>query len=96
MKLDKELINRIAFNARIKLEDEEAEELIPQLQEILNTFSQIKNVDTTNTEPSFHPIKIKPFMREDVVGKSLTQTEALKNTEHKKDGYFKGPKALSP
>jgi len=33
-------------------------------------------------------------MREDKEAKCLPQDEALSLTEHKKDGYFKGPKAL--
>lgn len=94
MKLDKELIKRIAFNARLTLTEKEMDELLPQLQEILKVFSQIKEVETTSTEPSFHPIEIKAFMRKDVVGKCSTQTDALKNTEHKTEGYFKGPKAI--
>ncbi len=94
MKIDKELVKRIAFNARLTLTEQEMDEILPQLQEILKTFSQIKEADTTNTEPSFHSIEIKAFMRKDATGKCLTQTDALKNAGHKTEGYFKGPRAI--
>ena len=94
MKIDKELILKVAKNARLKLTGNEIEEFLPQLKDILDNFEKIKNVDTKNVKEIFHPIEIKNNFREDAVEKSLTQEEALSNTKHKKDGYFKGPKAL--
>ena len=60
----------------------------------MDNFSTIDKCDTKNTKPSFQPIEIKNQVREDLVEDSLTQEEALANTEHKKDGYFKGPRAV--
>ena len=94
MKVDKELILKVAKNARLKLTGNEIEEFLPQLKDILDNFEKIKNVDTKNVKEIFHPIEIKNNFREDIVEKRLTQEEALLNTKHKKDGYFKGPKAL--
>lgn len=94
MKVDKELIKRVANNARLNLTDKEIDEFIPQLKDILDVFSKISEVDTKNVKESFHPVEIKNNVREDKVEKSLTQEEALRNTVHKKDGYFKGPKAI--
>jgi len=37
---------------------------------------------------------MKNVLREDKEEKCLSQKEALSLTEHKKDGYFKGPKAV--
>lgn len=94
MKVDKELILKVAKNARLKLTGNEIEEFLPQLKDILDNFEKIKNVDTSNVKEIFHPIEIKNNFRKDIVEKSLTQDEALSNTKHKKDGYFKGPKAI--
>ena len=94
MKVDKELILKVARNARLNLTEKEIEEFLPQLKDILDNFEKIKNVDTKDVKEIFHPIEIKNNFREDVVEKSLSQDEALSNTKHKKDGYFKGPKAL--
>ena len=94
MKIDKELIKRVSNNARLNLTEKEIEEFIPQFKDILNVFSKISEVNTDNVKVSIHPIEIKNSMREDIPEKSITQEDALKNTKHKKDGYFKGPAAV--
>ena len=94
MEVDKQLILRVAANARLKLTDEEVKRFIPELKDILETFSKLNEVDTKNVKPSFHPIPLKNVFREDSVEPSFGQEKALKNAEHKKDGYFKGPRAV--
>jgi len=94
MNINKELILNVAKNARLDLTEKEVEEFLPQLKDVLNLFSEIEKAPTQNVEPSFQPIEIKNIFREDKIEKSLTQEEALSNTKHKKDGFFKGPKTL--
>lgn len=94
MKVDESLIRKVAENARLELSEAEIKEFIPQLKEILDAFSKLDEVDTKDTKPSFQPVEIKNAVREDKVGKCLSQEEALKNAVHKKDGYFKGPRAV--
>ena len=94
MEVDKQLILRVAANARLKLTDEEVKRFIPELKDILETFAKLKEVDTKNVKPSFHPVPIKNVLRDDIVEPSFGQEKALRNSEHKKDGYFKGPRAV--
>lgn len=94
MKVDKELIKRVADNAKLSLTDKEINEFVAQLKDVLEHFSKIAEVDTGGIEQSIQPVGLKNVLREDRIEKSLSQEEALANTEHKKDGYFKGPKAI--
>jgi len=94
MKIDKELIEHVASVARLNLTKKEIDEFIPELKEVLEAFSKLKEVKTDNVEPSFQPVELKNMMREDKVEDSLSQEEALSNTKNKKDGYFKGPRAV--
>tara|TARA_Y100000310_G_scaffold216625_1_gene217700 strand:- start:1216 stop:1500 length:285 start_codon:yes stop_codon:yes gene_type:complete len=94
MQVNKELIKHVAEVARLNLTEKEIKEFQPQLKEILTSFSEIDKVNTNNTKPSFQPVEIKNILREDKSKGSLTQEEALSNTQHKKDGYFKGPKVV--
>ena len=94
MRIDKALIEHIAELARLKLTEKEIEKFLPQLKEILETFSKLDEVNTENTKPSFQPVELKNMAREDKIKDCLTQEEALTNAKDKKDGYFKGPKAL--
>lgn len=94
MQVDENLIKKIASLAKIKLSEEEVKEFIPQFNEILEYFSKLNEVDVKNIAPRFQPIEIKNAVREDKREKCLTQEEALKNTQHKKNGYFKGPRII--
>ena len=91
-KVNKELLLEVAKNARLKLSEEEIEKFLPQFKEVLDSFSKLDEIDVSKEEPSFQPILVKNVFREDVVKESVSQETALKNTLHKKDGYFKGPK----
>ena len=67
MKIDKELIENISKNARLKLSDKEAEKFSNELKDVLEAFSKLKEVNTDKVEPAFHPIKIVNVVREDNV-----------------------------
>jgi len=94
MKVDKELIRNVAALARLKLTSEEEEKFVEDFKEILKSFSVLDELDTKGFEGAFHPIELKNRIRDDLVEESLSQEEALSNTKHKKDGYFKGPRAI--
>ena len=94
MRIDNQIIEKVAQNARLKLTKNEIEEITPQLSEILQAFSKLDELDTENVNPSFQPIKLKNVLREDKEKQSLTQEEILSNTKHKKDGFFKCPKVI--
>ncbi len=92
--INRELIKHVSSLARLKLTDKELEKFVPELKEIINTFSQLNEVNVENVEPSFQPVELKNSLRDDIVEKSFTNEEALSNAEHKKEGYFKGPSAI--
>ena len=94
MEVDRKLLEHVAEVARIKLNEEEIKKFLPQLEEALEFFSKLKEVDTDNVKPSFQPVEIKNAMREDIEKESLSQDNALSLAEHKKNGYFKGPRAM--
>lgn len=92
--IDKETVKKVAFLARLELSEEEIEKFAKELEEIEKAFSKIREVDTENVEPSLHPIELKNALREDTPKESLPQEIALKNAEHKEQGYFKGPRIV--
>lgn len=94
IKIDKELLLKVAANARLNLTEAEVKKFLPQMQGILGAFSKLDELDVSKEEPSFQPLPLKNVFRDDKAGKCLTQEEALSNTRHKKDGYFKGPRVV--
>ena len=93
-KIDAELLARVSKNARIFLMESESRKFLKEMQEILNAFSKIDEVNVEKTKPSFQPVELKNVMRDDSARKCLTQEEALSNTKHKEKGYFKGPRVV--
>ncbi|MBU5688301.1 MAG: Asp-tRNA(Asn)/Glu-tRNA(Gln) amidotransferase subunit GatC [Candidatus Aenigmarchaeota archaeon] len=91
-KIDEKLVNHICAAAKLELTEDEKKKYLKQLEEILQVFKEIDEVDTSSVEPSFHPIKIKNNWREDEEKKY--EWDPLGNTRHKEDGYFKGPKIV--
>ncbi len=96
VRVDKELLLKVASNARLNLTEAEVKKFLPQMQDILGAFSKLDELDVSKEEPSFQPLPLKNVFREDKAeaGKCLSQEEALSNTIHKKDGYFKGPRVV--
>lgn len=94
MEINKELILKVAKNSRLELTEKEIKEFLPQLKQILEAFSKIKEVKTDNIKPSFQPIELKNIYREDKVEACLPQEYALKNTRHKRNNFFIGPKTF--
>ncbi len=93
-KVSKELLLRVAANARLSLTEREMDKFLPQLQDVLKSFSKLDELDVEGEEPSFQPVAKKNVFREDKAGKCITNKEALANTTHKKGGYFKGPRVV--
>lgn len=94
MEVDENLIKHVAEVARLELTQKEIDTFLPQLKEILGAFSELDTINTDGVSPSFQPIMLKDAMREDKEGSCLSQEDALAQTVHKADGYFKGPKVV--
>ena len=94
IEITKELIEHVAEVARLNLTSKEIEKFSKELKEIIDVFSKLDKVDTKGIEASMQPVELKNILREDKEKKPFTQEEALSLTEHKRDGYFKGPRAV--
>ena len=94
MEINEEVVMKVAKVARLNLSSAEIEKFTPQLKEILDSFSLLNEVDTKDTKMSIQPIPLKNALREDIPKECISVEDALKNTENKKDNYFKGPRAI--
>ena len=93
--ISKNTLEYLSKLALLNLKEEEKSKLVEQLSEILVYFNKLNDLDTENIQPMTHPIEgLQNVFREDIPKKSLSNEEALKNAEHKKEGFFKAPKIL--
>lgn len=91
--VDAEEVEKVAENARIKIDEEEAEEFAEDFEEILDMFETLDEIDTEDVEPAFHPVETESKSREDEEEETLEKEEVFRNTGNEEDGYFKGPSA---
>ncbi|MBT6519429.1 Asp-tRNA(Asn)/Glu-tRNA(Gln) amidotransferase subunit GatC [Candidatus Woesearchaeota archaeon] len=94
MNIDPNLIKKIASVSRLNLTDKETEKFTSDLQNILDAFKKLDEVDVSNIPTAIHPIDVKNITRDDIPKKCLSNEEALENTTLKKDGFFKGPRSV--
>ena len=88
-------INYVSKLALLDISEEEKENLSNQLNSILTYFKKLNDLDTENIKPTRHPIEgLNNIFREDKPWEGLSIEEALSNSKHKKDGYFKAPRIL--
>lgn len=87
MKITIEEVRHIAYLARLKLDAEEEDSMVGELDSILEYVDKLNELSTEFVEPLHHPIERVNVFREDEYGKPLTQEEALANAP-KTDGTF--------
>ena len=87
-------VDAVARLARLALEPEERERLLQQLNDILNAFGRLRELDTEGVEPTSHVVPLQNVMREDRVRPSLPREEVLRNAPRAERGYFQVPRIV--
>jgi len=92
-KVSLEMVRHVASVARLDLTEAEVKKFQKDLNDILSAFRELDKAKPP-AEASFQPIPVRDVTREDDIEKGLSQEEALENTKHKQDGYFRGPRVV--
>lgn len=67
MALNKEDIEKVAYLARIEINDQQAEQTMHKLAGILDLIADMQSVDTTGITPMAHAQDLHQRLRDDVV-----------------------------
>lgn len=94
MKIDKELVDKIAHLARLEFPDEQKIKIEQDLNRILSFMESLNEVDTSTVAPLVYMSEEKNVFRKDEVSKEITHEEALKNAPKKDSDYFRVPKVI--
>ena len=94
MKISEQDIKTVASLSRLRIRDEEAEDVLFQLNKILTYVENLQSLDTSNIEPTTNALPMQNVFRDDKVKPSLDRELALSNAPLKDDGYFKVPRVL--
>ncbi len=88
-------VQRLGLLARTAISDDQAAELAPQLESILDYVAKLSSVDTTDTEITTQVTGLVDVWREDEVKSSkLSREELLQNAPSTQDGYIKVRRVL--
>lgn len=87
--LTRKEVEHVARLAQLGLSDEEIEKFRQQLNTILESISQLQELNIEKIEPLSQTTGLKNVFRADTVKPSLTQAQALANAKESRNGYFK-------
>ena len=87
-------LSRVVRLARIELTLEEQRRISPQLAEVLRYVEKLKELNVEGVEPTAHAVPLENVLREDELGFSLSQEEALSNAPKTANGLFVVPKIV--
>ncbi|MFH1381017.1 MAG: Asp-tRNA(Asn)/Glu-tRNA(Gln) amidotransferase subunit GatC [Candidatus Omnitrophota bacterium] len=94
--IDSAIVKRVAELARLKLSDKELALYSGQLADIITYIGKLNEVETSGVSPTCHPLdSLKNVFRKDVVKKSLSADDALRNAPSSADGFFRVPKIIN-
>jgi len=95
MIIDDTLISKLEKLSRLKLKNEEKEQIKQDLNKILGMFDKLSEVNTDDVEPLRYILdEHSKYLRDDTVSNELTNSEALKNAEESQEPFFVVPKFL--
>ncbi len=94
MAVDTETVKRIAFLARLKIEEDKIEETKKEFNDILEWVEQLNEVNTDNVEPLESVNEFHLALRDDVVSEGNQRDDVLCNAPDAEYGYFVVPKVV--
>lgn len=94
MKIDKDLVDKIAHLARLEFPDEQKLKIEDDLNRILSFMESLNEVDTSAVEPLIYMSDEKNVFRADEVKQDISHEDALRNAPKKDSDYFRVPKVI--
>lgn len=94
MSIDKETVKKIAYLARIRVDDAKLEPLAGELSGIIDWIEQLAELDTEGVEPMASVVAVNLPRRKDVVSDGNCQDAVLKNAPDSEDSFFAVPKVV--
>ncbi len=94
MAVDENTVKRIAFLARLKVEDDKLQATKDEFNKILNWVEELNEINTDNVEPLISVNEQVLRLREDVVDDGNQREAILKNAPSAEFDYFAVPKVV--
>ena len=89
MALTREEVLHVAKLARVGVTDHDVAKFQSQLSDILDHFSALNEIDTTDVPPTTQSLPVENVMGQDEPRPSLPQPEVLQNAPIQQEGYLR-------
>ena len=94
MKIDRKEVEHVAQLARLRFDEAQLEMFMHQMNNILEYFDKLQDLDTTDIEPTSHAVVMNNVFRDDEEEKLFNKNLMLENAPEKEKGCFKVPKII--
>ena len=95
MSIDRDMVKRLGILSRLRIPDENMDEMVGELIKILGWVDQLKDVNTDDVLPMNSVVDDMALReREDVITDGGIRDEILANAPDRMDGYFLDPKVV--
>ena len=94
-KITKEEVQKVAYLARLELDENEINNHAKQLEKILDYVRQLEKIDTENVPSTTRAIEVSNVFRKDEKKNSDCTEELLELGPSREDKYFKVPKIIN-
>ena len=94
MSLDKSEIEKIAWLARLSIDENDIPNYSEELSNILGLVDRMNSVDTSDITPLAHPLELNARLRTDEITESDQRDHFQENAPATSDGCYLVPKVI--
>jgi aspartyl-tRNA(Asn)/glutamyl-tRNA(Gln) amidotransferase subunit C len=94
MKIDNNLVDRLAELSKLEFEPADKEKIQADLQKILDLVEKLVEVNVEGVEPLIYMTDERNVLRKDEVKEMVSKEDALSNAPQKDSDYFRVPKVI--
>lgn len=92
--INREQVAHLAELAHIEMSEDELARVAGELDLIVSSVASVGEAAGDDVPATSHPLPLQNVFREDVVGRTLTQDQALSGAPDSQDGKFRVPAIL--
>ncbi|MFE4108235.1 Asp-tRNA(Asn)/Glu-tRNA(Gln) amidotransferase subunit GatC [Almyronema epifaneia] len=93
--IDLEQVRKVAHLARLELSPAEEQQFTGQLNDILDYFEQLNELNTEAVEPTTRAIEVSNITRADQLQSFAEREDLLSRAPDREESFFKVPKILA-
>ena len=92
--MDKKTVTTISYLSRLKIDDENEEKIIEDLDNIIKFVDQLNIIDTSDVAPLTNPLEKTAKTRKDIVTAKNLKKDLLEVAPSSNDDYFLVPRVV--